>query len=372
MKVFIAATSLASNYGGPAVSVSQLARALGRMGVEVGLWAADGSAAASAGAECQRLSGSAGEAMTSFGRPDVLHDNGIWLPHNHKLAVLAERQQLPRLVSTRGMLEPWARRHKSVKKALAWLAYQARDLRGAQLLHATSDAEAETLRELPQGPEVEVIPNGVETPQILPVVAQVPGAPRIALFIGRIYPVKGLPMLIEAWGKVRPPGWSLHIVGPDEAGHQGELERLVITRHLSDVVCIGGPVTGTAKSQILAAADLLVLPSHTESFGIVVAEALAHATPVLATTAVPWPQLEMTGCGWRVPPTIAGLADGLRCATMCSPDVLRRMGSRGRELVSSDYGWPAVASQFLAVYERLACAPNHHRGGSFTPRIPRL
>jgi hypothetical protein len=143
MKVFLAGTSLAGPYGGPAVSVSRLALSLSDLGHEVGLWAADQSASQTPllppGAAVRRLTGPAAQAMNSFVRPDVIHDNGIWLSHNHRLAALATRCAIPRIVSTRGMLEPWAMAHKRWKKRLAWRLYQNRDLKEARCHHATSE-----------------------------------------------------------------------------------------------------------------------------------------------------------------------------------------------------------------------------------------
>ena len=122
MKVFLAGTSLLPDYGGPAFSVSRLATALAEAGAEVGLWASDQSAAMtpllSAKSSVQRLTGTEADALRSFGKVDVLHDNGIWLPHNHRLAELAMKRGIPRVVSTRGMLEPWAMNHKRWKKDL--------------------------------------------------------------------------------------------------------------------------------------------------------------------------------------------------------------------------------------------------------------
>ena len=118
MKLLMTATSLDAAYGGPAFSVSQLATALGEAGVEVGLWSADGSVAGTnllaPDARVRRLSGDLRQAATAFG-PEVVHDSGLWLPHNHQVAGLAQAAGWPRLVSTRGMLEPWAVRHKRWK-----------------------------------------------------------------------------------------------------------------------------------------------------------------------------------------------------------------------------------------------------------------
>ncbi|HEX3406965.1 MAG TPA: glycosyltransferase [Caulobacteraceae bacterium] len=357
MKVLMTATSLDASYGGPAFSVSQLASALSAAGVEVGLWSADGSVVGTdllaPGVQVRRLSGELRGAATAFD-PDVVHDNGLWLPHNHQIAGLAQAAGWPRVVSTRGMLEPWAVRHKRWKKAAAWRLYQHRDVERADALHATAEAEAANLAAMRLKAPVHTLPNGVELPALAPGRQAGDDVPMTAVFLGRIYPVKGLPVLVEAWARVRPRGWRLVIAGPDEAGHQREVAAAVTAVGLGDVVSFPGPVAGEAKAALLQGADLFVLPSHSESFGMALAEALSHGAPVLTTTAVPWPALETRQCGWRAPPTVEGLAEGLRVATGRDRSTLRAMGAAGRELIAAEYGWPRIASAFVALYEDLA------------------
>ena len=251
MKVFLAGTSLAGSYGGPAVSVSRLALSLSDLGHEVGLWAADQSAPHTPllppGAAVRRLAGPAAQALNSFGRPDVIHDNGIWLSHNHRLAALAARRAIPRIVSTRGMLEPWAMTHKRWKKRLAWRLYQSRDLKQARCHHATSQNEARNLTAFRFGVPIEVVPNGVDVPQGCIRERDCTSENKTALFLGRIYPVKGLPMLIEAWNRVRPRGWQFRIAGADEGGHKAEVEQAVLASGLCEVVSFVGPVHAATK-----------------------------------------------------------------------------------------------------------------------------
>lgn len=361
MKVFLAGTSLLPTYGGPAFSVSQLAIALAALGVDVALWASDQSAATTplipGNPPIRRLLGTETEALSQFQNAEIVHDNGIWLRHNHRLVALAAKRGLPRFISMRGMLEPWAMNHKRWKKSIAWPIYQRRDLQRAACLHATSESEARNLDHLQLGSPIYIIPNGVEVP---PLAAPKSNAPdktlegdkwRTALFLGRIYPVKGLPMLVEAWARVRPTNWRLKIAGPDEAGHQAEVQRAITAAGLGGSVSFIGPLGGAAKSSALQEAELLVLPSHSESFGVVVAEALAHAVPVLTTTGTPWLQLRQRGCGWWVEATVDGIAEGLRRATSCDPLTLSAMGIKGREWATSEFGWVKIAAQFVNAYE---------------------
>jgi glycosyltransferase involved in cell wall biosynthesis len=364
VKVFLAGTSLLPSYGGPAYSVARLAAALADAGAQVGLWAADQSVSGTSllflRDKIRLMIGKASDALAEFGEADVLHDNGIWLPHNHQLAVLAAHRHIPRVVSTRGMLEPWALRHKRLKKWLAWQLYQRRDLQRTHLLHTTADQEARNVEGFDLGVPVRMIPNGVDLPDIESGKAAGRQArdatQRTALFLGRIYPVKGLPMLIEAWAQIRPQSWHLQIAGPDEAGHRAEVERAVSRAGLNGVVSFVGPIEGEAKSSAYFNADFFVLPSYSESFGMAVAEALAHGVPVLTTKGTPWPGVAVRGCGWSVDPTVEGIAQGLRHAVAQDRATLRAMGAKGRAWVAADFGWGSVANRLLEAYEQLGAS----------------
>jgi glycosyltransferase involved in cell wall biosynthesis len=311
-------------------------------------------------APVRRLTGSESEALATFGKVDILHDSGIWLRHNHRLAVLAEQFEIPRIVSTRGMLEPWALRHKAPRKKVAWCLYQKRDLKRAQRHHATGEVEAENLKRLRLGIPVVSVPNGVvacDTADHDSRQAHLLSAQRTALFLGRIYPVKGLPILIEAWSHVRPPNWKLKIAGPDEGGHRAEIERAISAARLSDTITFLGPLEGAEKAAAFCNSDLFILPSHSESFGMAIAEALAHGLPVLTTTRTPWRQLTQLGCGWQVEPSAGALATGLRRATNLALPELQAMGERGRAYVTAEFGWKSIAHRFLAIYQEMLSAP---------------
>lgn len=356
MKLFLAGASFDPGYGGPAYSVPRLGQALAALGVRVGLWAADGGAPASplvaALPGLTPLAGPLGEALTRFGAPDVIHDNGIWMPHNHEIARIAARRRIPRVVSLRGMLEPWALGHRRAKKQLAWALYQGRDLRSADLLHATAEIEAGNARAKGLSGPFCVIPNGVDLPAAIPARAGKPR--RTALFVSRIHPKKGLPMLLQAWAKLRPEGWDLQIAGPDEGGHAAEVAALVASLGLADQVKLLGAVYDDEKGALFANADLFVLPTYSENFGIAIAEALAYGLPVLTTRGAPWEVLETQACGWWVEPTEAAILEGLRTATALSDGARGAMGRRGAAMVAERFDWGGIAMQFQHQYQALA------------------
>jgi glycosyltransferase involved in cell wall biosynthesis len=359
MKVLLAVTSLKSAYGGPARSVSRLGIELARHGVELGLWAPDGSAGSLVlpdDSTVRRLSGPISKAMEELGRPDLIHDNGIWMPHNHQLALLAKSHGIPRVVSSRGMLEPWAMHHKRWKKCFAWWLYQQRDLRLANGVHVTSAPEERTVQRLQFRMPVRMIPNGIECPPLEDWRnTYKEGTERIALFVGRLHPVKGLPMLLEAWAQVRPAGWILKITGPDEAGHLAELQALREKWMLTDLVQFTGSLENDALKGAYRSADLFVLPSYTENFGMAVGEAMSWSLPVIATKGTPWEILVRRDCGWWVDTKVSGLAAGLEAAISLPSAKLLEMGRRGRAVAEEQFEWTAITRQFIKFYQEVAC-----------------
>jgi glycosyltransferase involved in cell wall biosynthesis len=280
----------------------------------------------------------------------LLHDHGLWLPSNHVAARVAAQLRLPRMVSPRGMLSTWALDHGRARKRLAWRLYQRRDLGSATLLHATSTIEAEDIRRAGLRQPIAVIPNGVAMPAE---VRRARGARRRALFLSRLHPKKGVLELIDAWGSVRPPGWELVVAGPGDAAYASEAAARARRQGLSDEVLFVGAVDDIAKWDLYGSAELFVLPTRSENFGMAIAEALASGVPVLTTREAPWSQLETDGCGWSIPLTADDLSTALRGATAMAPSELAAMGARGRALVERSFSWETVASRMSEVYQWL-------------------
>ena len=168
MKILHCVATLDPSSGGPARSVPQLAMALADQGVEVGLWSPQSIPTClpdlppDASHRIRILSGGFREAVEEFGKPQLVHDHGIWLSCHREVARVCRSLQIPRIVSPRGMLEPWALNHKKWKKRLAWWLYQKRDLEAAVALHATAESEASGLRRLGLQRPIIVAANGVD------------------------------------------------------------------------------------------------------------------------------------------------------------------------------------------------------------------
>lgn len=349
MRVLHTLASLRPESGGPARSVPALALAQSKLGVDAQLWIADGTLGET---DLPLHAGNLRQVVHQIGAIDLIHDHGLWLSNNHQTAGLSRTLPIPRVVSPRGMLEPWALQHKRWKKRIAWTLYQRRDLASAAALHATAQSEADQFKKLGLKSPIFVVPNGVDLNH--PTESQrSDSSPRTALFLGRIHPKKGLPMLIKAWNKVRPTNWHMLVVGPDESGHRAELEREVNRCGLEGSWSFSDAVEGTEKSSRFQSAELFILPTHSENFGLAIAEAFAFALPVITTTGAPWSGISERNCGWWVRPEVDSIESALRAATGCSSCSLRKMGERGRDWMAADFGWEKVASQMIADYEQI-------------------
>lgn len=407
MNILHTVATLEPASGGPARSVPQLALALAAKGHRVGLWSPNAVEHLSDLSPEQEsglfvFSGDIANVLKRFGTPDLIHDHGIWLNCHREVAGLCSAQGIPRVVSPRGMLEPWALNHKKWKKKLAWWLYQRRDLHAATALHATADSEAAQLRKLGFKQGIIVAPNGVAevnaeklktetltedkaassnaatshrsliTDHSLPIlgsqrfsVSAFP--PKTALFLSRIHPKKGLPMLLETWAKLRPVGWRLRIVGPDEEGHLSQLQNQCTTLGLDwaeelaneaqitqhHPITFSGPREGGAKWRAMQEADLFILPSYSENFGIAVAEALACGVPVITTTGTPWHDLPARGCGWWVEPNAEALGMAIEKATTMPAPALAAMGAHGIAWMQSDFSWNGIARSMTEAYEEI-------------------
>lgn len=252
----------------------------------------------------------------------------VWMPHGAIQEVMIE-QSRPRLKRL------WL-------KGLRLLA------RGLRMCAITpSDAERRAFREFFPDTEAFLIPHGVYTPKDPPLRSLDPDGRLRLVVLSRLVPQKGIDRLLRALPLVRVP-WRLDI-----HGEGSELTRL---RALAEALGIVGRVRfrGFTPSdnhlEIFADADLLVLPSVWEAFGMVVLEALGHGVPVLASKASPWSVLETEGVGfWRetAPEALAAAIDE------AADRDLAGMGAQGRRWVERTFDWKVAVDREMGVVRNL-------------------
>ncbi len=305
---------------------------------------------------------------------DLVHIHAVFLWPLREAARTAARAGVPYVVSPRGMLIRDAIRGKSrwVKKAWIHLV-ERRTLARAGGLHVTAEIEHTELGALglPVPPVVAAIANGIELPDKHLGRAELPFAnllpQRYALFLGRISWVKGLDRLIAAWQWIRDV--PLVIAGNDDEGYRPKLEALARSLGIEDRILFLGPVGNVHKWALYEAAEALILPSYTESFGNVVAEAMAMACPVVVAPEVGIASfVSAEGAGVVTscePPQLAAAVASL----LADPARRRELGERGREAAHARLSWTSVAERMENLYGRIVRTPSgaDHRGVTFAP-----
>lgn len=368
-----AVSSLHPSAGGTSRVVCDLTEALARQaGISVSLITqslqGERILPASSNSVCRVVAETASAPALRFGVPqqrvlahclkntplDLVHTHGLWEPAMHWANILSRKHAVPYIIQPHGMLEPWALHHaawKKWKKRLALKLYQHRDLQLADLLVATSQDEYRNIRKLGIAQPVAIIPNGVPFDATAAAMGRTVANPLVkkALFLSRIHPKKGLLNLMAAWAELKPARWRLVIAGPDEGGHLAEVMAAARAHGIADVVDYVGEVEGEKKAVIYREADIFVLPTFSENFGVVVAEALSYGLPVITTKGAPWGDLVKHGCGWWIDTGVEPLAAALGEATNLSDDERRNMGKRGR-VYARRYDWNDIAKQTVEVY----------------------
>lgn len=279
---------------------------------------------------------------------DLIHNHSLWMMPNVYPGQTARRHGIPLVVSPRGALSDTAMRSGSAVKRIFWPLLQRPALAMTSCFHATSESEFGEIRDMDFRQPVAIIPNGIDIPELLPKAEK---SYRTLLFLGRIHPIKGLDMLLPAWRAVqdRFPDWRLKIVGPDNRGHLGEMRRLASKLCLKRIE-FSGPLFGKLKLQAYRDADIYVLPTNSENFGMTAAEALASGTPAIVSKGAPWSELTSRQAGWWVDIGIEPLAACLEQAMGEPSNILTAMGLRGRKWMEAEYSWSRVGQQMAETH----------------------
>jgi len=254
------------------------------------------------------------------GNYDRVVVNGIWQYLSFAAWLRYAGSATPYFVFPHGMLDPWFKEAfplKHLKKWLYWPWSDYRVLRDACAVIFTSEEERLLARKsfwLYRARE-RVSPLGVASPT--------PASPqshesffvrfpqlrnkRILLFLGRLHPKKGCDILIDAFAQIADESVSLVFAGPDQVGWQVELQRRVNSLNLGSRVVFTGMLQGETKQAAFDVADVFVLPSHQENFGMAVVEALAVGLPVLISIRVNiWREIEQDRAGYVEPDDFSG------------------------------------------------------------------
>lgn len=360
---------------GPPAALHRLCQAMRAMGVDARVATTDDSVSARCGVATGRWTehegvpvfygrrwGWRGDFSPSLHRciareahaSDLLHVTAIYSWPLLSAARACRRSHTPYLLSPRGSFAPAALAWRAWKKTLFHRLAGEAALQGAAGFHATMEEEAGHIRAVAPGARVGIVPNGVDLPEEGELARLRAGGRDLSvLFLGRLHPHKNPELLLRAFAGIaqRFPQGRLIFAGPDVAGLGRRIRALSAELGCSDRIQLPGPVYGEAKAALLARARVLVLPSKSENFGNVVAEALAYGTPVITTRGTPWAEVAPRGCGWWVDGEDAALAVALTEALSLADSSVEAMGGRGRQWMVEAFSWASVAGRMANFYE---------------------
>ena len=287
----------------------------------------------------------------------LIHNHGMWQMNSLYPGWICSKNNIQYIVSPRGALSKWSMENGSFLKKIFWPLLQKPSLMRASCFHATSLDEYEDIRRLGFCQPVAIIPNGIDIPEMS--FKRDQENLLTLLFLGRLHPKKGVDILLSAWREVQDafPHWRLIIAGDDngyygKSGYSNQLQLQIKSLELKRVSLIGA-VHGEQKFYTYSNANMFVLPTYSENFGLTVAESLSYGIPVIVSKGAPWGGLIQHEAGWWIDIGRDHLVECLRKAMACSPDTLSRMGMKGRDWMRRDFSWSGVAFKMNETYKWL-------------------
>ena len=302
-------------------------------------------------------------------RYDVAHIHALFSPVSTAAATVCRWRKLPYIMRPLGTLDPADLQKKKQVKRLYATLFERPNLAGAAAIHFTSELESKVSERFGVSTPDMVVPLGVALPS-LPERAAAQTAIRerfdipvdcpIVLFMSRIDPKKGFDLLLPALAKLYQNKQPFHFLlcgaNPQDRDYENSICEQIRSAEWSARATMSGFVSGELKAQILSAADVFVLPSYYENFGIAVAEAMAAKIPVVISDQVHiWPAIEEYEAGWVVPTDVEALAVALLMALRDVTERDRR-GENARRCAKEKYGWDAISAQLAEKYRSLAGA----------------
>lgn len=372
-------------YGGPARSIAAMCEALARQGAQVTVLTTNADGEKSLNVPLEQPVDVNGVTVHYYPTRKGLPRSFFYSPalarackgmvRTHDLAVLetlythptgpavraCRNTNTPYIIPPRGSLLPWALRQKALKKKIYMSLVGRRYLDGAAGLQCSDPVEFQAVRELGLKAPAFVVPNGLTTAQWESLPARgalrqqlgIPGDAPVLLMLGRLHRVKNPDLAVEMLGLLERKDAHLVFAGPDEEGIQPRLQVRASALGCTERIHYTGLLSGVSLLQALADADLLLMPSLTESFGMAAVEAMAAGLPVLLSEHVPvgrW--VEAAGAGRQVACSPDAFAEV--CEQMLRDEgALKQMGRRARLLATGRFDIKIIAKRLLSQYQAI-------------------
>jgi len=266
--------------------------------------------------------------MMEVVKPDIVHVNCCWMPACAAVQRIAQKHGYK-------------------------VVYQKAAVRKADCIQSTAESERDNLLKLGYNKNIKVVRLGIDADGIE--MKKSWKKTRQILFLSRVHVKKGINFLIEAAAVLRSElqGYKILVAGEGDADYVTEMKRMIADNGLQDIVQLVGGVYGDEKWRLFQTSDFFVLPTHSENFGLAIAESLASGTPVITTVGTPWHDLNDTNSGAWIEIGTQPLVETLRKFLALSDDELEAMGRNGRRLIEEKYSAHVMAKEMMEVYETL-------------------
>jgi glycosyltransferase involved in cell wall biosynthesis len=294
---------------------------------------------------------------------DVAHIHALFSPISSMAATVARQQGLPYVLRPLGTLDPADLRKKARLKQIYAAALEKPNLANAAAVHFTTQQEATVSERFGVETNDWVFPLGVVLPESgaspREALGIAPDRP-VMLFMSRIDPKKGFDLLIPALEQMIAAGQEFDFVlaggNPQDPGYVEQIHQQIRNSPLGARSHLLGFVSGGEKTAWLETADVFVLPSYYENFGIAVAEAMTVATPVVISDQVHiWDAIQASNSGWVCECSVDSLAQSLT-ASLQDPAERQQRGQNAQQYALTHYSWDAIAVAMMAAYAEI-CAP---------------
>jgi glycosyltransferase involved in cell wall biosynthesis len=288
---------------------------------------------------------------------DVLHFHGAWTLH---LLPLIKKMNQPTIVSPHGALDKTSLTKSKYKKLIVKFLYMRKGYLNADCIHALTEKEAKDIRDYGiKDVPIFIIPNGIDLDEKLTLneklkleLLQLANNRKIILSLSRLHIGKGIDLLIESFKDIydKNPNTILFIVGSGEKKYVQKLSEKLNDFKLSNNVFLLGDKVNEDKNVMYDIADIFVLPSFNEGFGITVLEAYRQKVPVITTTNTPFDEIKKQNFGWYINPSKEDLIMAIEDALNRDEYELSEMGSKGYSWVEKNYSSKSVNEKYSELY----------------------
>ncbi len=281
---------------------------------------------------------------------DICHLYGGWTYFHVKSFLTALGLQKKIIIHPFGYYEPWSLSQKKIKKKIAWLLYQEKILLKSHLIHCASILEKNNLLKLNKSFNVQVIPYGISDGSIKKKLNH-KKIKRKAIYFSRLHKKKGIEDLIKCWNEIGNKDWILDIYGP--ADNQNYKEKLIKMASNNDNINFFNPVYNNKKKfKIFDNYDLMILPSYSENFGMIILESLARGLPVLTTVNTPWVNIKNKNAGWVINSSYNHLKSVLKKIFIYSEKEFT-IKSKNAINLADKFSWKNVSKIYVKTYCKL-------------------